>query len=139
MSSSATSAPAAPRLLFLDALRAVVATLVTWHHFERYGPLWTLADPEPGLLALFAQECYWAIQVFFIISGYVSALGMSRRAWNLSGAASYVARRYVRLGIPYLAAIGLAVAAAEWARGSISETDLGTPPTPGQFLAHVFF
>jgi peptidoglycan/LPS O-acetylase OafA/YrhL len=139
MFTSATAAPTAPRLPFLDALRAVVATLVTWHHFERYGPLWTLADPNPGVLALGVQECRWAIQVFFIISGYVSAMGMSQRTWNLGSAGRYVARRYVRLGFPYLAAIALAVAAAELARGWISEHDLGTPPTLGQFLAHVLF
>jgi peptidoglycan/LPS O-acetylase OafA/YrhL len=139
MSKSTISAVTAPRLPFLDAMRAVVATLVTWHHFERYGPLWNLADPEPGLLAVWVQECRWAIQVFFIISGYVLALSMSRHTWNLSRAGSNVARRYVRLGLPYLVAIALAVAAAAAARGRLSENEIGAPPTLDQLLAHAAF
>jgi peptidoglycan/LPS O-acetylase OafA/YrhL len=139
MSNPTHSVAGAPRLAFLDALRAIVATLVTWHHFERYGPLWGLADPEPGLLALWVQECRWAIQVFFIISGFVLALSMSRHTWNARAAVRHVVRRYVRLGLPYLAAMALAIAAAATARGHLSEEVIGTPPTIEQVLAHVAF
>src|SRR5262245_44494847 len=129
MSEPATHAAPHGRLAFLDALRAIVATLVTWHHFERYGPLWSLADPDPGWLALAVQECRWAIQVFFVISGYVLAMSMSSRQWNLASAVRNVARRYVRLGFPYLAAIALSMLAAALARGLISEDAIGQPPT----------
>ena len=139
MSDSATHAAPPRRLMFLDALRAVVATLVTWHHFERYGPLWAWADPQPGPLARLVQECNWAIQVFFIISGFVLAMGMSPRRWSLVEATRFLLRRYVRLGFPYLAAIAMAIGAAALARGWLSDEVLGAPPSVDQVLAHAFY
>jgi peptidoglycan/LPS O-acetylase OafA/YrhL len=34
-----TTSAAPPRMPLVDALRAVVATLIVWHHFALYGPL----------------------------------------------------------------------------------------------------
>lgn len=127
------------RIPFIDALRAVVATLVVWHHLVLYGPLAFDVTFTPGGLLDRLQRYRWAVQVFFIISGYVLARTMSPRVWTPRQAGWFVVRRYVRLGLPYLAAIGLSVAACSLARGWLPELVTGQQPTLPQLVAHLFF
>lgn len=127
------------RLPFIDALRAVIATLVVWHHFALYGPLWTWASSEPGRVVGWLRDYRGVVQVFFVISGFVMARVMSPRTWNARHAGLFIVRRYCRLGLPYLAAITLAVAACGSARGWLSESVIGPPPTLDRILAHVVF
>ncbi len=75
----------------------------------------------------------------FRISGFVHvarhvAANLERppRGW-------FIVRRYCRLGLPYLGAIALAVAACASARGWLSESVIGPPPTIARVLAHVVF
>jgi peptidoglycan/LPS O-acetylase OafA/YrhL len=51
----------------------------------------------------------------------------------------FVVRRYCRLGLPYLGAIAIAVAACALARGTLCESVIGPPPTVPRVLAHVVF
>jgi peptidoglycan/LPS O-acetylase OafA/YrhL len=130
---------AASRLPFVDALRALTATLVVWHHFALYGPLWSRASPEPGRMADWLRDYRSVVQVFFVISGFVMARVMSPRIWSSRHVGWFVVRRYCRLGFPYLGAIALAVVACGWARGWLSESVIGFPPTVPQVLAHIVF
>ncbi len=127
------------RLPLVDAFRAVVATLVVWHHFALYGPLcdWAKPDLGPFLEALKGHRS--AVQVFFIVSGYVLARSMSPRTWNARHASWFMVRRYCRLGLPYLATIALAIGACALGRGRLPEDVVGAPVTTEQLLAHVFF
>jgi len=127
------------RIPFIDALRAVVATLVVWHHLVLYGPLAYDGTMTPGGLLDRLQQYRWAVQVFFIISGYVLARTMSPRVWTVRHAGWFLVRRYVRLGIPYLAAIGLSVTACALARGWLPNEVTGAEPTAAQLVAHAFF
>ncbi len=130
-----TSAP--PRLLFVDALRAVVATLVAWHHFALYGPLshWALA----GRWIDWVRDYRSPVQVFFVVSGYVMARSMSRHTWHARQVGCFVVRRYCRLGLPYLAAVAVAVGVCAMGRGWLPESVVGHSPKLGQVLAHVVF
>ena len=49
-----------------------------------------------------------------------------------------MAERYLRLGLPYLAALGVALVANEVARLWMTHSSISARPTPGQLLAHVF-
>jgi peptidoglycan/LPS O-acetylase OafA/YrhL len=64
---------------------------------------------------------------------------MSRRTWDVRQVGRFVVRRYCRLGIPYLAAIALAVAAGAFGRSELGDSVVGNRPTWDQLLAHVFF
>ncbi|NBQ89708.1 MAG: acyltransferase [Betaproteobacteria bacterium] len=64
---------------------------------------------------------------------------MARRRWDLAVLRGYAAHRYLRLALPYLAAMVLAIAVCALGRGQVSAHVTGEAPTPGQVLAHVFF
>lgn len=127
------------RLPLVDALRAVVATLVAWHHFVLYGLLSGLVLPLPDRMIDLLRNHRSIVQVFFVVGGYVMAYSMSRRPWNCRHVGWFVVRRYCRLGLPYLGAVALAIGACAIGRGWISERVVGSPPTLAQILAHVAF
>src|SRR4051812_32999022 len=110
------SAPS--RMLLLDALRAAAATIITWHHFAWYGPLSDYALPvAEGAFEWLANYGRLAVQVFFVLGGYVMARSMTGRTWGPAQVGRYIVHRYCRLGLPYLAAIVLAIGACAFGRG----------------------
>jgi peptidoglycan/LPS O-acetylase OafA/YrhL len=127
------------RLALVDALRALTATAVAWHHFVLYGPVAHWAVPDPGAWITWLRDYRWFVQVFFAVGGYVMARSMAPRVWNLRQSGLFVVRRYCRLGLPYLAAIAVAIAACALGRGWLSESFVGAPPRVAQILAHVVF
>lgn len=139
MSATPPAAGAAPRQLFLDALRAVASLVILWHHFALYPPLREWAAPIAGGVLDWLERHGRATQVFFVVGGYVMARGMAPRRWSWSASAAFMLRRYLRLGVPYLATILLVLPLYAWGRGWIPEEVLGTPVTLPQFLAHLVF
>jgi peptidoglycan/LPS O-acetylase OafA/YrhL len=129
----------ARRMLFLDALRAFASVMILLHHFALYPPLSANAGPVLGPLVHWFHDYARFTQVFFVVGGYVMARKMAARSWCLPEAGRFLIRRYCRLGIPYLAAIVLAITACEFGRGWLPDHVVGTPPTVPQFVAHVFF
>jgi peptidoglycan/LPS O-acetylase OafA/YrhL len=130
--------PEASRLPFVDALRALAASLIAWHHIGIYGPLAYIDTPDTDLLLVVAEDFRWAVQIFLVVSGYVTARSMVGKSWHATHAARFVARRYCRLGLPYLAALAIAIVACAWARGWIPDDVVGSRPQWDQFLAHAF-
>lgn len=126
-------------MLFLDALRAVASVLIVWHHFALYPPFSEQAEPLLGPLVQWFSEYARSTQVFFVIGGYVMARSMSAKCWNVKAIRHFIAQRYCRLGLPYLAAAIFAIAAAAFGRGWLPEDVVGSPPTLAQFLAHLLF
>lgn len=97
------------------------------------------AETILGPLVYWFSEYARSTQVFFVIGGYVMARSMSGRNWDAPANGRFIAQRYRRLGIPYLAAIVLAIAANAFGRGWLPEAVVGAPPTMPQLIAHVFF
>jgi peptidoglycan/LPS O-acetylase OafA/YrhL len=126
-------------LPLLVALRAVAALIILWHHYAFYGPLSEWAGPLIGDALDWLAQHARATQVFFAIGGYVLARSLEARHWGWSETGAFVAQRYCRLGLPYLAAIALVIPAYAFARGWLPESLLGTPVSLPQFLAHLFF
>lgn len=128
------------RLFLLDLLRTAAAFLIAWHHFALY---WPRSGRPTGL----GEDLFhWlrdaprsAAQVFFVIAGFLMASGMARRRWNLRAVGRFMLQRYVRLGLPYLAAVLAAVVAAEIARGHLSAKVVGARATWPQVAAHAVF
>jgi len=135
-SSDNLSAPHS-RLPLIDALRAVAANLIAWHHIDLYGPLSHVATPSsPSWTSDVAWNLSWAVQVFFVIGGYIMARTMSSRRWSCRDAGRFVARRYCRLVLPFLAAMVLAIGARAAGRGWLPERVVDHPATWDQVLAH---
>ncbi len=125
------------RLPLIDALRAVAASTIVWHHFALY-----LCVSTPSVRFGFfdwLRDHGRATPIFFVVSGFVMAQTMSRRQWNLQQIGRFVVHRYCRLGLPYLAASAMAIAACTLARGTLPDDLVGAPPTLPQIAAHVFF
>lgn len=139
METAESIAPVAARLLFLDFLRAVASLMILWHHFALYPPLSTGAHTILGPVLDWFRDYSRATQVFFVIGGYVMARSMSGRHWDIAGVGAFVVKRYCRLGLPYLAAAALAIAACAYGRGWLPDSVVGAVPTVPRVLAHMVF
>ena len=128
------------RLPFLDLLRALASQVIVWHHLAFYGPLSDSARAVAGVLIDgLAEHARLAVQVFFVVSGYLSAVGLrNREPTDLREFGALIGARYRRIGLPYLGALVLALFANEIARHWMAHPSISARPSPGQLLAHVF-
>lgn len=104
----------ASRLFPLDALRAAAAQLIVLHHLSVYGPI---AEAMHALFPLLTGWLYdygrMAVQVFLVLGGYLSARALSAQESQLHRSApALLAQRYWRLVPPFMAAVGLTLAAS---------------------------
>lgn len=138
MNSALKDAPS--RLPFLDLLRALASQAIVWHHLAFYGPLSDSAHQVIGsLIDGLAQHARLAVQVFFVVSGYLTALGLrGREPRGLRDVTALVRTRYRRIGLPYLGALLLAVCANEVARHWMDHASISARPSAGQLVAHAF-
>ncbi|MEP7050174.1 MAG: acyltransferase [Pseudomonadota bacterium] len=127
------------RLPFLDLLRAVSSQAIVWHHLAFYGPLSDSAhEVASSLIDGLAHHARLAVQVFFVVSGYLSAVGLHRREpTRLRELFKLIAGRYRRIGFPYLGALLLAVCANEVARHWMDHDSISARPSVGSLFAHV--
>ena len=130
---------AAPRLLFLDALRAIASLTIVWHHFSLYPPLREQAAPILGPVLDWFQHYARATQVFFVVGGYVMARSMAHRQWGVAEVLGFIRLRYCRLGLPYLAVIMVVIPVSMLGRGWLPDAVVGSPVTVPQLLAHLVF
>jgi peptidoglycan/LPS O-acetylase OafA/YrhL len=106
MSDRDSTAAASGRLGFVDDLRGLAATVIALHHIGTYGPLpYRAAEVVPRLMDWIFEYGRMAVQIFLVISGFVTALVLARAPISLPGFARFALRRYVRLGFPCLATL----------------------------------
>jgi peptidoglycan/LPS O-acetylase OafA/YrhL len=128
------------RLPFLDLLRAVASQAIVWHHLAFYGPLSDSAhEVAASLIDGLYQHARLAVQVFFVVSGYLTAISLSgREPGRLREFFGVIAARYRRIGLPYLGALLLAIGANEFARQWMTNSSISGRPSLLSVLAHVF-
>jgi len=147
----------AARLPLIDALKAVASQLIVLHHLAFYGPMSEAATPlAPALFDWLSEYARVAVQVFLVIGGFLSTRGLSRTAgapiaagigsWRhgagslraLTPGTVFVAfsRRYRRLALPFIAAIGIAIVGAAIARAWMQDDSVPGAPGIVQLLAH---
>jgi len=139
------SAPAVPgagageRLMLIDAFKAVASQLIVLHHLAFYGPMsdWTHRI-APGLVAWFSQDARMAVQVFLVIAGFLAARSLAPDGVLRPAPAPgrLLWQRYVRVALPYLAALGVAMVCTELARLWMAHDSLPAPPGLWQLLTH---
>ena len=100
------------RLLHVDALKALAAQAIVLHHLAAYGPL---ADAVHGLLPDLIETLYrhgrLAVQVFLVVGGFLSARTVSMRGGLMRGSPiELLWRRYLRLALPFMAAVSVTLA-----------------------------
>lgn len=127
------------RMPLIDALKAIAALLVLLNHFSSYGPLAVAGRAAlPELFAWCFEYGRMAVQVFLVIAGFLAVRALSpegqalgQSPWPLLG------KRYLRLVIPYFAALVLAIVAAAVADIWLDDEAIPAPPTLAQLLAHL--
>jgi peptidoglycan/LPS O-acetylase OafA/YrhL len=125
------------RLLHLDALKAVAAQLIVLHHLAAYGPIAdTVQTLWPALMAWLYDYGRMAVQVFLVVGGFLSARGLAPRGEPLQGQPlSLLGRRYLRLALPFMAAVLLTLACSALVARQLPEL-VPSSVDAGQLLAH---
>ncbi|MCE4555761.1 acyltransferase family protein [Roseateles cellulosilyticus] len=125
------------RLPHIDALKALAAQVIVLHHLVSYGPIARAAhDALPLLAGAMHQYGRMAVQVFLVVAGFLSARGLSPRGQALqTGLPELLWRRYLRLTLPFLAALALTLGACSLVASSWPEM-VPQEITAGQLLAH---
>lgn len=107
MSDKTTSEPSTraskrmERVPIADALRGLSALLITWHHLTGGDPSFL----QEGAVKASGRYLYVAVQVFFVISGFVLPYSMRAAGYHVGRFRSFITRRVVRLDPPYFAAV----------------------------------
>lgn len=127
------------RLAFIDALKAIASQLIVLHHLAFYGPLSEAAHrAAPGLVEWLARDARMAVQAFLVIGGFLAARALAPGGLLLGGPAwPLVGRRYLKLVLPYAAAVLLSVLMAALVRPWLLDDVVPPAPTLAQFLAHL--
>lgn len=104
---SAGATRRARRMDVLDGLRTVLVMYIVIYHVR-----WAL----PPMLAPFFSQGHWAVQFFFVLSGFVASCYASEQRIDADSARKMTVRRITRLCPPYFVAL-LGVAAVTASRG----------------------
>lgn len=124
----------------MDVLKAVACLLIVLHHLAFYGPMSDVAYPLiPGLIDWLYEYGRMAVQVFFVVGGFLLAGKLAPGGVSLvADPVRTIKRRYIRLAMPYLAALTLAIGCAALARGWMAHESIPGAPDLPRLLAHAF-
>ena len=124
----------------IDAFKGIASQLIVLHHLSAYGPMPLAAQPVlPGTLGWLYEYARMAVQVFLVIGGFLAARALSDNGQALTRSPlALIWKRYLRLAIPYLAAIGLAIIGAAIADHWMDDEAIPDRATLAQWLAHAF-
>lgn len=127
-----------PHFAVLDLFKAVASQLIVLHHLAFYGPMADHVRPiAPALITWLDNHARIAVQIFLVMSGFLAAKALSPQGLpGIDDPLRIIARRFVKLVPPYIAAIGFAVAASELARLWMTHDSISATPTLGQLAAH---
>jgi peptidoglycan/LPS O-acetylase OafA/YrhL len=128
---------AATRVATIDALRGAAAMLVVLYHLEE-----AVSRTAEGWLWLpfksIAQLGFLGVDIFFVISGFVIALSVSRAAPTWSYLGRFILRRSIRLDPPYWTAIVLELVLLAAALRVAPGNPVAWPSGP-QLVSHLFY
>ena len=128
------------RMSFIDALKAICCLLIITHHLAIYGPMSDIAYPLiPALLDWLREYGRIAVQMFFVIAGFLVAAKLAPQGLSLvTTPIRLIQHRYLRLIMPYLAALTLAIGCEALARVWMNHESIPGTPNLFQLLAHIF-
>ena len=127
------------RMPVIDALRAFAALSVLLTHFVSYFPMSdTVWDVFPGTFEWICDYGGMAVQAFLVIGGFLATRAMSPQGQALRvSPLPLIWRRYVRLVVPYMAAVSLSVIAVWIVDPVMDHEAIPARATLTQWLAHV--
>ena len=124
----------------IDALRAFAALSVLFTHFVSYFPMSdTVWDVFPATFEWICDYGGMAVQVFLVIGGFLATRAMSPQGQALRvSPLPLIWRRYVRLVVPYMAAVCLSVLAVWIVDPVMDHEAIPARATFTQWLSHLF-
>ena len=129
----------AARFPVIDAFKAIASQLIVLHHLAAYGPISSaVQQAAPVLIDWLYDYARMAVQVFFVIGGYLAARSMFSNTASMPRLATNMINRYVRLVVPFLFALVLAIFCAFVARRLLADDFIPESPELLQILSHVF-
>ena len=130
----------ASRLSVIDGLKVLASQTIVLHHLASYGPIADAAHTlSPEFFGWLFGYGRMAVQIFLVAGGFLAARSLAPACMLIeSSLIDLFTRRYIRLAVPLMAAVVVAVLTACLARGIM--VDEAIPAAPGlfQFLAHLF-
>ncbi|WP_439520400.1 acyltransferase family protein [Hydrogenophaga sp.] len=136
-----TSPPesAPQRLMLIDAFKAVASQFIVLHHLAFYGPMSDFTHRiAPDLVAWFSQDARMAVQVFLVVAGFLAArsLAPTGALADTQVPLRLIGQRYVRIALPYIAALLVTMVCTELARQWMAHDSLPDAPGFWQFVSH---
>ena len=129
------------RSAFLDNIKGIACLLILFHHLAFYGPMSDVANTViPNSIDFFFDGARLAVAVFLCIGGFLTGLKLSEPNFFAKHSVQQVIwHKYLRLVIPYLGAIALAIAASFTASRLMEHHSISAMPDVPQLLSHLFF
>lgn len=127
------------RLPVIDAMKGLGCMAIVFHHLAFYGPMSDVVHTAaPHLIDWFFNYARLAVQVFFVLAGYLVAaqIAPNGKVADISSWAPFFWKRYKRLVIPLLFAVVLATLITALVRPWFHHSSLSAPPGLLQLLAH---
>jgi len=127
------------RFPIIDAFKAIASQLIVLHHLAAYGPISDAVQQiAPSLITWLYDYARMAVQIFFVIGGYLAARSIFSGRNNTSSLTFNLFNRYLRLIIPFFFALILAITCAAISRALADHEFIPDLPKLSQFLSHVF-
>lgn len=126
------------RTPLIDMVKGMACVAIVWHHLAFYGPMSDTAQPlAPALLAWLYDYGRIAVQVFLVLGGYLAAASLAPQGVaRFDRAGSVIAKRFVRLVVPYAVALLLTVVVSALVRPWMAHSSVPDAPTLVQLLAN---
>ena len=126
-------------LQFLTVSKGLAAQLIVLHHLAFYGPMSDVVRPSaPLLIGWLDAHGRLAVQVFLVVGGFLAARSLAGDGVPpaIGKVRARIARRYLTLTLPFMAAILLTVGASALARAWMTHDSISAAPTLAQLVAH---
>ncbi len=126
------------RFPIIDAFKAIASQLIVLHHLAAYGPISdAVQQVAPSLITWLYDYARMAVQVFFVIGGYLAARSVLNGGNSVHHLKVNLVNRYLRLVIPFFFALMLAIFCAVIARNIMGDEYIPDFPKLSQILSHV--
>lgn len=120
----------------IDFFKFIASQFIVWHHLAAYGPISESAYRMfPGFIAWLYDYARIAVQIFFVIGGYLAARSIFAK--NYPAFVHNIFNRYVRLAFPFFFALILAIVCAAISRNLSNNEFVPASPEFLQFFSHV--
>ena len=128
----------------IDMVKGVACITIVWHHLAFYGPMSDIAQPlAPALMAWLYDYGRMAVQVFLVLGGYLAAASLAPQGVaRFDHAGNAVAKRFVRLVVPYAVALLLTVVPPTfwlvepcWRAAPMTTSSISAGSTPARWTA----